>query len=251
MQIIQSPSPNFSSRHGRTPIAIVDHITSGAHPECCSWLCNPESQASAHYVVARSGELDQLVQDEYAAWHAGAVKNPNWPLWDGTNPNWYTLGIEHEGYDGTLTELQYQSTLWLHKMLIQKWSLPINTDTIIGHYRIDSVNRPNCPGPNFPWQRLFADLTVQPVNIAVGDKVVQGIIEGDRSFAPIRAIMGILGLRYGWEGIDAQSGYAIIGPSKVFTIIRNNTGYAKVQDLAQAIGRQVAWDGSTNTATII
>ncbi|HHY13968.1 MAG TPA: S-layer homology domain-containing protein [Thermoanaerobacterales bacterium] len=34
----------------------------------------------------------------------------------------------------------------------------MDEDHIIGHYRIDSVNRPNCPGNKFPWNRLFDDL---------------------------------------------------------------------------------------------
>jgi len=48
--------------------------------------------------------------------------------------------------------------LWLHQQLIKWWGILIDSNHIIGHYRIDSVNRPNCPGPLFPWDRLFADL---------------------------------------------------------------------------------------------
>lgn len=152
-------SPNYSSRSGRQPIAIVDHITAGLMPGCLTWMQNPKAKASAHYLVTRSGEVYQLVKDEYAAWHAGAVNKPSWSLYDGTNPNRYTIGIEHEGYpDEPLTEAQYQATLQLHRELIGKYSIPIDTDHIIGHYRIDSVNRPNCPGPKFPWYRLFNDL---------------------------------------------------------------------------------------------
>lgn len=159
MKIQWSASPNFSSRKGRTPIAIVDHITAGLMPGTLSWMKNPQAQASAHYLVAKAGETFQLVKDEDAAWHAGAVANPDWSLYDGTNPNRYTLGIEHECISGgELTEAQYQATLWLHRQLIAKWGIPIDQDHIIGHYRIDSVNRPNCPGPDFPWERLFVDL---------------------------------------------------------------------------------------------
>lgn len=249
MEIIQSPSPNFSSRHGRKPIAIVSHITAGAFPGCLSWLCNPQSQASAHYIVTKTGAIHQLVQDEYASWHGGIVNKPNWVLYDGNNPNWYTLGIEHENLGGgQLTELQYQATLWLHKQLITKWQLPVKTDTLIGHYRIDSVNRPNCPGPNFPWQRLFTDLTQQSVNIAIGDKVVQGIIVNDRSYAPIRAISQILGFQYGY---NAQIPAVIIGNTTVPIVIQGDTGYAKINELCSAIGRQVQWDGVNNTVRII
>ena len=162
MQIKQSPSPNFSSRNGRRPIAIVNHITAGKFPGCRDWLCNPTAKASAHYIVTRDGQIIQLVADENAAWHAGAVAKPSWLPYDGTNPNLYTIGIEHEGHsgaggDGDLTEEQYQATLWLHRQLIAKWGIQVDTDHIIGHYRIDSVNRSRCPGPKFPWNRLFGD----------------------------------------------------------------------------------------------
>jgi len=249
MEIQLQLSPNQSvGRNGRNIIAIVDHITSGSFSGAVTWLCNPASQASAHHVVSRMGEIVQLVDESNRAWHAGIVKNPNWSLYDGTNPNNYTIGIEHEGYDGTLTELQYQATLWLHKMLMAKYGIPADNNHIIGHYRIDSVNRPNCPGPNFPWQRLFTDLTQQSVNIVIGDKVFQGIIVNDRSYAPVRVITELLNIQYGY---DPSIPAVIIGNNKVPIVIQNDVGYAKVNELAQAIGKRVDWNGSTMTATIL
>ena len=119
---------------------------------------NPASKASAHYLVTRAGRIIQMVKESNSAYHAGIRNNPHWNLYDGTNPNTYTLGIEHEGFDGSLTEEQYQASLFLHRELTAKYSIPIDTDHIIGHYRIDSVDRPNCPGSGFPWDRLFKDL---------------------------------------------------------------------------------------------
>lgn len=161
-----NPSPNFSSREGRKIIAIVDHITAGAFPGCLDWLKNPASQASAHYIITKLGRIIQLVKEGDKAWHANPANKPNWALYDGTNPNLYTIGIEHEGQPGdAFTEAQYQSTLFLHKELTLKYKIPTDTDHIIGHYRIDSVNRPNCPGSGFPWDRLFNDLKGGPVTI--------------------------------------------------------------------------------------
>lgn len=192
MGIQQSPSPNYrSGRDGRTILAIVDHITAGAFPGCLSWLSNVQAQASAHYLVTKAGEIFQLVQDEDTAWHAGAVSKPQWILYDGTNPNRYTIGIEHECLSGgELTEAQYQATLWLHRQLIAKWGIPVDANHIIGHYRIDSVNRPNCPGPNFPWKRLFTDLRGESdmpegataCTIVVGEKTYPGYILGGHTY---------------------------------------------------------------------
>lgn len=249
MAIIWSPSPNFSSRKGRVPTAIVNHITAGNFPGCLSWMKNPAAQASANYLVTRAGEIYQLVKDEDASWHAGIVNKPNWSLYDGTNPNRYTIGIEHENLGGgQLTEAQYQATLVLHKQLIAKYKISVDADHIIGHYRIDSVNRPNCPGPNFPWERLFTDLKLPTVNIQVNGQVVHGIIVEKRSYAPIRVIAQILGFQYQWNPSPPS---VVIGSVVVPVVVHGGTGYAKVNELAAAIGRKVAWDGVTNTVTII
>lgn len=152
-------TPNYrGGRNGKKIVAIVDHITAGSYPGCLTWMQNPKAQASAHYLVNRAGKILQLVKDEDTAWHAGKVNKPSWSLYDGSNPNRYTIGIEHEGIDGNLTEPQYRATLWLHRHLVNKHGIPVDREHIIGHYRIDSVNRQNCPGPKFPWDRLFADL---------------------------------------------------------------------------------------------
>lgn len=145
-----------AGRNGKKIIAIVDHITAGLFPGCLSWMQNPKAQASAHYLVTKTGRILQLVKDEDTAWHAGGVNRPNWNLYDGTNPNAYTIGIEHEALAGEgLTEEQFKATAWLHAQLVAKWKIPVDTDHIIGHYRIDSVNRSNCPGSRFPWESLF------------------------------------------------------------------------------------------------
>lgn len=160
MEVKFRASPNYKTgRKGRRIIAIVDHITAGSMPGCLTWLQNPDSKASAHYLINRAGEIFQLVRDEDTAYHAGIANKPTWGLYDGSNPNYYTLSIEHECLGGgELTEAQYQATLWLHRELTKKYNLPIDNNHIIGHYRIDSVNRPNCPGKDFPWERLFKDL---------------------------------------------------------------------------------------------
>lgn len=153
-------TPNYTKgRGGRKPIAIVNHITAGKYPGCLSWLQNPSAKASANYLITKAGQILQLVKDEDTAWANGGVNKPSWSLYDGTNPNRYTISIEHEAMAGeSLTEEQYQATLWLHRQLIAKHGIPVDQDHIIGHYRIDSVKKANCPGPGFPWERLFADL---------------------------------------------------------------------------------------------
>ena len=205
MQIIQKSSPNYSDRRGRKIIAIVNHITAGLMPGTLSWLQNPAAKASAHYLVTKAGQIYQLVADDKAAWHAGIVAKANWPLYDGSNPNYYTLGIEHESLAGeALTEAQYQATLWLHRQLVAKHNIPIDTDHIIGHYRLDSINRKNDPGPAFPWSRLLDNLKgdedLTPVKIIVdGKPLTGGHIVDSTSYAPVRALAEALGAKVGWD----------------------------------------------------
>ena len=168
MDIQWTKSPNFTNgRAGRPIIAIIDHITAGTFPGCLDWLRNPASRVSAHYLVTRSGKIFQMVRDANTAWHAGVIKRPTWKLYDGTNPNRYTIGIEHECISGgDLAEPQYQATLALHRKKKKKYDIPIDRDHIIGHSEIDSVNRAGCPGDKFPWMRLIDDLKGVKTNMA-------------------------------------------------------------------------------------
>ena len=79
-------SPNYSSRSGSAIREAVIHTTQGSYAGAISWLRNPQSQASAHYVVRSSdGQITQLVRESDKAWHA-------------RDHNPYSLGIEHEGF---------------------------------------------------------------------------------------------------------------------------------------------------------
>ena len=158
--IVWKGSPNFGSRNGYKPLAIVNHIMDGTLVGTDSWFANPASKVSSHFGVGKNGAIHQYVELQNAAWGNGSVNQPNWPLLiPGVNPNYYTVSIEHEGQSGDIMlEAQYLATLALHRWLIETLGIPVNRDTIIGHYRIDSVNRANCPGTGFPWDRLFNDL---------------------------------------------------------------------------------------------
>ncbi|EHQ89276.1 N-acetylmuramoyl-L-alanine amidase [Desulfosporosinus youngiae] len=153
-------SPNFSSPRGYKIIAIVNHIMEGTLAGTDAWFANPASKVSSHFGVGKNGEIHQYVDLKNHAWANGAVNKPDWPLLiPGANPNYYTISIEHEGQSGdVMPEVQYQATLALHRWLIETMGIPVTRDTIIGHYRIDSVNKSRCPGNGFPLDRLLKDL---------------------------------------------------------------------------------------------
>jgi N-acetylmuramoyl-L-alanine amidase len=156
-------SPNYhKGRGGYKVLAIVNHVMCGTLAGTDAWFNDPKSQVSTHYGIGKDGSIHQYVKDEDTAWAVGLTDKPISPLirqYPGLNPNYYTISIEYEGYpqDG-LTEAQYQSALWLHKQLIQKFGIPVDETHITGHFAFDTVSRSDCPGPKFPWDRLYKDL---------------------------------------------------------------------------------------------
>ncbi len=165
-RIVWKPSPNFGyprgtkGRNSQAIVTFVEHIMDGSLAAGDSWILNPASQVSYHFGVGKAGQIHQYVREEDAAWHAGKVAGCTWPLYKaGVNPNLMTIGIALEGKSGEpLTAAQYDALLWLHGYLLDRHPIAVTPDTIIGHYRIDSINRAYCPGSAFPWVRLFGEI---------------------------------------------------------------------------------------------
>ena len=167
-------SPNYMSRYGWKPDMIALHVCEGTFNGSVSWLCNPASKTSSHFVTGKNGELEQLVDLDMASWCNGTSVREG-AIYDyrrstnrlvrerKTNANYYTISIENEGYSykdgcGELPEPQYQTVLKLCKELIAKYNIPIDREHIVGHYEIAPKEKPYCPGLKFQWDRLMNDL---------------------------------------------------------------------------------------------
>lgn len=153
MNILNVPSPNFSSgRKGYRPEAIVIHIMEGTLAGTDSWFRNTQSKVSAHYGIGVNGEVHRYVQESDTAWHAGRVHAPQWTLIKPAatagmylNPNYYTIGIEHEGKnDSEWTDAMYESSAALVADIAGRWRIPIDRSHVIGHREIYSLK--TCPG---------------------------------------------------------------------------------------------------------
>ncbi|HTA26950.1 MAG TPA: peptidoglycan recognition family protein [Bacteroidia bacterium] len=161
MNIIKKTCPNFiSGRKQYKPEAIVIHIMEGTLAGTDSWFGNIQSKVSAHYGVGRNGEVHQYVDENNTAWHAGRVTNPSWSLIKKVgsglyiNPNYYTVGIEHEGtVDTDWTEEMYESTSTLISDISQGWNIPIDRNHVIGHHEIYAVKA--CPGQKVDFDKLI------------------------------------------------------------------------------------------------
>ncbi len=156
--MIWKPSPNFGERRdGALPDMVVLHYTAMRSARAAvEWLCNPEAQVSAHYVIGRNGNCWQLVEEEMRAWHAGAG------AWGSvTDVNSRSIGIElsNTGFE-TFPEPQLVSLELLLAEIMRRWA--IRPERVIGHSDM-APGRKIDPGPLFPWVRLARNgLAVHP-----------------------------------------------------------------------------------------
>lgn len=172
MDILNIESPNYSSgRKGYRPEAIVIHIMEGTLTGTDSWFRNRDSKVSAHYGVGVNGEVHRYVEESDTAWHAGRVNGPEWtlikPAGNGrfVNPNYYTIGIEHEGKaDSEWTEAMYETSSQLIADISRRWSIPVDDSHIIGHRDIFSMK--SCPG-----SKVKLDQLIEMAKLKAGEAV--------------------------------------------------------------------------------
>ncbi|MBO9474921.1 N-acetylmuramoyl-L-alanine amidase [Shimia sp. R10_1] len=149
LEIKQHPSPNFGVRRdGAKPELIVIHYTAMATTQAAiDWLCNPQAEVSAHYVISPHGEMTQLVDEEMRAWHAGAGE------WRGCKDvNSRSIGIELSNCgDHPFAAAQMSALERLLNDIMLRWN--IGPKGVIGHSDV-APGRKIDPGARFDWQRL-------------------------------------------------------------------------------------------------
>lgn len=153
MDIQHLPSPNHDSRGNETPTLVVLHYTGMQSLESAlGRLREPSAKVSCHYLVARSGDVIQLVNEERRAWHAGIAK------WGGRRAvNARSIGIEldHPGHGGKALYPEAQSAALesLLREVMDRWEIPAKG--IVGHSDV-APTRKRDPGEWLDWQRLDA-----------------------------------------------------------------------------------------------
>ncbi len=174
------PSPNFGVRRGagfaRHGIdMVVLHYTGCPSAEAAAlWMCSPEAQVSAHYLVDEDGEIIQLVAEEMRAWHAGAA------FWAGEEDvNSRSIGIEIQnaghvmpdggcggaGGEGEGDLPPYPAVqvaavkALLADIMVRHGIAPVR---VVGHSDV-APERKADPGEHFPWDELARDGLALPV----------------------------------------------------------------------------------------
>lgn len=187
-------SPNFGPRKdGKRPSVLILHYTgmeTGAAAE--SWLANPASEVSAHYIVHEDGRIVQMVPESERAWHAGRS------FWKGeTDINSSSIGIEIVN-GGPLHDFpefegpQIDALIDLCKGIISRHG--IRPEGVLAHSDI-APERKIDPGEKFPWPVLY--------DAGIGHWISPSPVRGGRFFSlgdqgqPIEALQSMLAL-YGY-----------------------------------------------------
>ncbi|MGH9261879.1 MAG: N-acetylmuramoyl-L-alanine amidase, partial [Acidimicrobiales bacterium] len=125
---------------------------------CWSWLVNPVSQVSAHYVVSEEGdEVSQLVRERDRGWHIAATyecglnRGQQCSL-SGVQSNDFTVGIEHAGFasQDSFPASQLEASAALVCDVTRDREIPRDWQHLVAHGQLQPQNRTD-PGPNWPW----------------------------------------------------------------------------------------------------
>lgn len=200
---------------------------------------------SAHDYVARDGwAIEAIDWQRFAAWSNGDVTSPNTAnpgirrvlalRERGYNANeGYWFEFENVGYGTRYPVISAQKQHCAERIVeaAKHSGLPINRETVHGHWEINGVNRQTCPSPNH--EGFLNDVIDRARALAEGDPVVAfytlGPADGIVTVAPNRGIVSLADLTavvppegerelratarialpepYGGGGEDRQKGY--------------------------------------------
>ena len=195
-------SPNFGPRReGAAPDCIILHYTgmeTGAAAE--TWLCNPASEVSSHYLVHEDGRVVQMVRESDRAWHAGKGS------WRGVSDvNSCSIGVEIVN-PGPLAgfppfpDVQIEAVAALCRGITARHGVP--AERVLAHSDI-APGRKIDPGERFPWALL--------AQLGVGHFIEPAPVRGGRFLAmgdagePVEALQSMLML-YGY-GLEISGFY--------------------------------------------
>ena len=149
------PSPNIESRRDdREPDMLILHYTGMADArKACSWLCDPVSKVSCHYLVDEHGMIVQMVDENIRAWHAGVS---SWKDEDDINSRSIGIEIQNPGHAAgypDFPEAQMLAVIALCRDIVTRNR--IHPSRVLAHSDI-APDRKIDPGEKFDWARLHA-----------------------------------------------------------------------------------------------
>ena len=151
MNIIKNQSPNYTNK-SYIKNAVILHTSLGTFDGGVSWILNPQSRVSYHYLISRDGEIVELVHPGKVAWHSGNVHAPNDKgkrilkknnLGQYVNPNTHTIGVAFANTERqSITEDQIETCVELLQYLDERFKLNLTKNNLVTHRDITSY-KPN------------------------------------------------------------------------------------------------------------
>ena len=224
-------SPNVEARRDdRRPDMLILHYTGMADAvRACSWLCDPVSRVSCHYLVDEQGGIIQMVDESLRAWHAGIS---SWKSEDDINSCSIGIEIQNPGHTAgypDFPEVQMRAVVALCKDIVTRNNIPALR--VLAHSDIAPLRKID-PGEKFDWRFLHRNgigYLVKPEPVDGGTFLQLGDVG-----QPVETLQTMLKL-YGY-------GVAITGNYDALT-------HATVRAL-QLHFRQSRVDGIADTSTV-
>jgi N-acetyl-anhydromuramyl-L-alanine amidase AmpD len=254
LKITQTPSPNQTKdRNGSVPDMIVLHTTGAGAVSARSWVNNPTSQVSYHFIVDGVGIISQHVGIQGQAWANGTTTNGDnrdnkrslSPIVRSRNinANRYTVSIgfgDMPDFGWGLSPQQIDAAAQLIAFIqsevkrIYGTDIPASRTNIVGHNEITPVHKPDCPGRQFPWDALMKKILesenmAEDMKIMLDGKVVDisGANMDGTLFVSMVGAMTLMGVRC----MDKSNGGVIL---------------VSLRDAFELAGAKVTWDAKGN-----
>jgi len=171
----QAGTTNFNLR--KPNYVIIHHTAQNSVEQTLMTFTLPRTQVSSHYVISRNGEVYQMLNDYYRAWHGGSGK------WGNTSDlNSSSIGIEldNNGFE-EFSPAMINSLIDLLKVLKERHKIP--DANFIGHSDI-APSRKVDPNPTFPWRLLagegfglWYDEIIETPEVIIDGRPLPGSIE--------------------------------------------------------------------------
>jgi N-acetyl-anhydromuramyl-L-alanine amidase AmpD len=160
-KVAQRPAVNHGS-FIRPRIIVIHYTGSNNLSQDLGWLRSAVSGVSAHLVVAKDGEVYQLLPFHKAAWHAGLSSHEGQ-----SGVNNFSIGIENVGLGDHWPAAQVEA----NRAIIAALGAAYTIEDVVGHEDV-APGRKVDPGPNYPWDKVMAAPAPKPVPAPVPEPEV-------------------------------------------------------------------------------
>lgn len=152
--MISLKSPNQDRRPaGIAPDLIVIHADAGRTDHgTITWLLDPASRVSYHYLITRAGDVYRFVGDDARAWHAGQSSFDGRP-----RCNDYSIGVAFANNQAAepFPAAAVDAGVALVARLARGHTIPVTR--VVTHAAVAvPAGRKTDPGPLFPWDEFTA-----------------------------------------------------------------------------------------------